>query len=114
MLENIGRRYLVEHEEAEDGSWWYDRYSDGWLELEVQYKASSPTDDFSGFISFPVAFADKNYSCYVQPFKTDGDKTFRTATGDLYGREINGAYCGWYSEYARIEGMIIEAKGYTA
>lgn len=32
MLDNIGRRYLVEHTEAENGSYWYDRYSDGWVE----------------------------------------------------------------------------------
>lgn len=110
----MGRRYLVEHQEADDGSWMYDRYSDGWLELRIQYKVSSPTSDFSGFINFPVSFADTNYSCYVQPFKTNGVAGFRTATGDLYGRETNGAYCGWYSASSTIEGMIIEAKGYTA
>lgn len=31
VLGAIGKRYLVEHEEADDGSWWYDLYSDGWL-----------------------------------------------------------------------------------
>ena len=33
VLDNIGRRYLVEHGEGtiENGSYWYDRYSDGWV-----------------------------------------------------------------------------------
>lgn len=31
VLDAVGKRYLVEHIEADDGSWWYDLYSDGWV-----------------------------------------------------------------------------------
>lgn len=31
VLDAMGKRYLVEHQEAEDGSWWYDLYSDGFI-----------------------------------------------------------------------------------
>lgn len=31
VLDATGKRYLVEHQEAEDGSWWYDLYSDGFI-----------------------------------------------------------------------------------
>lgn len=31
VLDATNKRYLVEHQEAEDGSWWYDLYSDGYI-----------------------------------------------------------------------------------
>ena len=31
VLDNVGRRYLIEHWENEDDTLWYDLYSDGWL-----------------------------------------------------------------------------------
>ena len=31
VLENTNKRYLVEHDEAEDGSWSFDRFSDGFI-----------------------------------------------------------------------------------
>lgn len=59
MLENIGRRYLVEHTEADDGSWWADRYSDGWV---VQGgEAQSGTYNSPQALIFPVAFRDSEY-----------------------------------------------------
>ena len=49
---------MVEHQEAEDGSWWYDLYSDGWLVQRV--KAVSVGRDTS--INFPKEFRDTNYT----------------------------------------------------
>ena len=55
VLDNLGRRYLVEHQEAEDGSWWADRYSDGWVRQAVIITKTNPE------ITFPIAFATSNY-----------------------------------------------------
>lgn len=58
MLENIGRRYLVEHTEADDGSWWADRYSDGWVVQGGKCNA----DGISNFtVVLPISYKDTNY-----------------------------------------------------
>lgn len=58
VLNNFGRRYLVEHWQSEDGSQWYDRYSDGWVVQcgrEV-FKAQNPQ-----FIQLFLAMNSTNY-----------------------------------------------------
>lgn len=60
VLNNIGRRYLVEHDEADDGSWWADRYSDGWVEQGGKTQAG--TYDSPQTLTFPIGFRDSNYS----------------------------------------------------
>ena len=52
VLGAIGKQYLVEHQEAEDGSWWYDRYSDGFIRLIItQHLVGSGIT-----VTFPIAF----------------------------------------------------------
>lgn len=62
VLDAVGKRYLVEHQEAEDGSWWYDLYSDGYLKQGGVTKALKR--DEAMIITFPRQFAreilDKN------------------------------------------------------
>ena len=115
VLDNVGRRYLVEHTEADDGSWWADRYSDGWVELNMTVYSPNPTRDYTQFVTFPIEFRDTKYSCLVQCFKDDDDANSRTATSDLFGRKTNGAYCGWFCQWeSPITGMIIQVQGYAA
>ena len=65
VLENIGRRYLVEHTEAEDGSWWADRYSDGWV---VQGgKGTTRTSSYKT-ITLSIPFTDTNYTINATSF----------------------------------------------
>ena len=60
VLNAVGKRYLVEHTEADDGSWWADRYSDGWV---VQGgKAQAGTYDSPQTLTFPIEFRDSDYS----------------------------------------------------
>ena len=54
VLSAVGKRYLVEHDEAEDGSWWYDLYSDGWLVQGGLLKA--------GELTLPKSYRDMNFT----------------------------------------------------
>lgn len=73
VLDAIGKRYLVEHEEADDGSWWYDLYSDGWLVQHALLNVSGNVSQNSYTkkkITLPKAFKDSNYevlSCIRVP-----------------------------------------------
>lgn len=73
MLDAIGKRYLVEHEEADDGSWWYDLYSDGWLVQHALLNVSGNVTQSSYTkkkVTLPKAFKDSNYevlSCIRVP-----------------------------------------------
>lgn len=62
VLDATNKRYLVEHQEAEDGSWWYDLYSDGYLKQGGVTKGLNA--DEAMIITFPKQFAreilDKN------------------------------------------------------
>lgn len=51
MLEAIGKRYVVETGQTENG--WFTRYSDGWIEQGGYISGN-------GFITFPVAFSTTN------------------------------------------------------
>lgn len=55
MLENIGRRYLVEHWENEDGTQEYDLYSDGFIVQRCKYALNGNS------LTFPKEFRDLNY-----------------------------------------------------
>lgn len=71
VLESTNKRYLVEHAEAEDGSWWYDLYSDGYLKQGGVTKALNPDEGIT--ITFPKQFSreilDKNL-CRIYPTNT--------------------------------------------
>lgn len=55
MLDNIGRRYLVEHWESEDGTQEYDLYSDGFIVQRCKYALNGNS------LTFPKEFRDLNY-----------------------------------------------------
>ncbi len=55
VLENIGRRYLVEHWENEDGTQEYDLYSDGFIVQSCKYALNGNS------LTFPKEFRDLNY-----------------------------------------------------
>ena len=52
VLGAVGKRYLVEHDEAEDGSWSFDRFSDGFIRLTIkqQLRGTGIT------VTFPIEF----------------------------------------------------------
>ena len=62
VLENIGRRYLVEHTEADDGSWWADRYSDGWV---VQGGYVPNNSGINVQITLPIEMQDDKYALTI-------------------------------------------------
>lgn len=63
-MDAVGKRYLVEHGEAEDGSWAFDRYSDGFV---VQH--GTQTGNFNSLppITLPVAMKNTNYFASCLP-----------------------------------------------
>lgn len=61
VLDNIGRRYLVEHWENEDGTAWYDRYSDGLLEQGGNLGDGVTAIPNTNSIVFPIEFRDTKY-----------------------------------------------------
>ena len=64
VLDNIGRRYLVEHGEGtiENGSYWYDRYSDGWVVQGGTFGDGETKVPNTNEITFPIAFRDLGFS----------------------------------------------------
>lgn len=66
VLNAVGKRYLVEHTEAKDRSWWYDLYSDGWLVQGGQKTCTGNT-------TLPKEFSTANYSIIVQRTQSGDD-----------------------------------------
>ena len=54
MLDAIGKRYVVETGQTENG--WFTRYSDGWIEQGGVLAGTG------GTITFPIAFSNTNFS----------------------------------------------------
>ena len=50
---------MVEHEQSEDDTWSYDRYSDGWVELQGYVTASSGNAEVT--VQLPIALASSDY-----------------------------------------------------
>lgn len=67
-MDNVGRRYLIEHTEAEDGSWWYDRYSDGWL-----VQSGIIDNSVSTTTTLPVAFESPSEVSITMSLLQGGD-----------------------------------------
>ena len=84
MLDNIGRRYLVEHWENEDGSQEYDLYSDGYIvqkgQLTIQVGSNNP-------VVFQKAFDNKNYHITLQAVRPDFTGAWLPESG--YGYPID-------------------------
>lgn len=62
MLDNIGRRYLVEHWESEDGSQEYDLYSDGF----IVHSGVVELTPGKTLINLPKGFRTKKYKVFLQ------------------------------------------------
>ena len=106
VLSAVGKRYLVEHTEADDGSWWADRYSDGFvIQCGIKAKSGGRTT-----ITLPVMMANTNYFAFVANSDLSGSDeggwadangcnlSTRTTSSFIYS-----AYgdCSWYvSGYA--------------
>ena len=58
MLDAVGKRYLVESWQSEDGNSWFTRYSDGWIE-QGGISTGSATDYFQ--IDLPTEFSSIKY-----------------------------------------------------
>ena len=115
VLDATNKRYLVEHTEGtiENGSWWADRYSDGWVEQGGKIgdpEAQIPTKTE---IVFPVPFSDIPNLSFGGIGKEDintnecgFDKDSLTETGFVYigTQGFPGPYNGFHWE----------AKGYAA
>lgn len=106
VLDNIGRRYLVEHTEADDGSWWADRYSDGFvIQCGIKAKSGSRTT-----ITLPVMMANTNYFAFVTNSDLAGndDSGWSGSNGGNLGTRTTSSFiysaygdCSWYvSGYA--------------
>lgn len=60
VLDAVGKRYLVEHTEGtnDNGTWWADRYSDGWVEQGGRINSGTSGGTL---ITLPIAFSNINY-----------------------------------------------------
>lgn len=71
VLGATNKRYLVEHKEAEDGSWWYDLYSDGYtvqgghLPLKVTTYTATWNVNLPKAISKIIAYGATPLQCVV-------------------------------------------------
>ena len=114
VLDNVGRRYLVEHTEAEDGSWQYDLYSDGWL---VQSGVLRPYTPGSTPIPLPKEFESKDYKTFLQISRPNFTEQWQPDAGTGFVTNVKpeafsiaGYNPGSMTEYE----MYWEAQGYAA
>lgn len=73
MLDNIGRRYLVEHWENEDGTGWYDLFSDGWL-VQGGYKDSIDNGS-QMWVTLPKEYENSDYYVNWKAKRSQGSNT---------------------------------------
>lgn len=107
VLDNIGRRYLVEHWQSDDGRQWYDRYSDGW----VVQGGIVENPELNPQITLPIEFRDLNYNIFAWP--KDGQ-----FSGQAYLWNGNQQTTGFYLHMGGSAGSPTtaswEAKGFAA
>lgn len=113
LLQNGGGKYKVlESWKSEDGSSWYRKWSDGLIEQGVTF-TTTPTSDWSGEVSLPVAFSSEAFDVLAQAFKLDKNSGDRAVTSDVYGKTTSSVFCGWYLNGAAYTTSIyIYARGY--
>ena len=76
VLDATNKRYLVEHGEAEDGSWAFDRYSDGFV---VQHGTQTGNFNSLPAITLPVEMKNTNYFATCLPILNATSTYFYTA-----------------------------------
>ena len=79
VLDNIGRRYLVEHTEADDGSWWADRYSDGWV-VQGGYVPVGVGVRVS--VTLPIGMQDEKYVLNITTVANGDTDNYETGYGN--------------------------------
>ena len=65
VLDAVGKRYLVEHWESDDGLTWYDKYSDGWVEQGGKIPAVGGTTN----VPLLIEMSDKNYTIFTTQYQ---------------------------------------------
>lgn len=106
VLDATNKRYLVEHAEAEDGSWWYDLYSDGFIRQGGLVDMPSASYSMTATVQFPKNITKMlnpsiiNYSQYegsgvVVKSYTESAMTF--ILGDAHDFIVQ-AQCFWMVE----------------
>jgi hypothetical protein len=102
--------FIVKHEEAADGSWWYDLYRSG----RVVQGGYTPTNTNSGVVNYPIEFADTNYSFLTA--QTARTANFTDQGGSDYAPAISNYTTTSFRYTQRKENSCTcwEAKGYAA
>ena len=89
VLSAVGKRYLVEHDEAEDGSWSFDRFSDGFIRLIIkqQLRGTGLT------VTFPIEFSKQPVVVGIPEIQSDNYTMFSHFPRNVTttGFTINGA-----------------------
>lgn len=107
-----GKYKVIESWKSEDGSSWYRKWSDGLIEQGVTL-TTTPTSDWSGEVSLPVAFSSEAFDVLAQAFKLDKNPADRAVTTDVYGKTTSSVFCGWYfGGAAYTTAIYIYARGY--
>lgn len=89
VLGAVGKRYLVEHDEAEDGSWSFDRFSDGFIRLTIKKHLLG-----AGItVAFPIAFTKPPIVVGIPEVQSDSYIMFSHLPRNVTttGFTINGA-----------------------
>ena len=97
--------YVTDTQVSSDHSWWYRKYSDGWIEqggfaVTINNKTSHYTVDTT--VTFPVAFSSPNYQLLNVGFVigSSGEQYLisKTATGFKTGSKVNeSGTSSWYA-----------------
>lgn len=115
VLDNIGRRYLVEHWESEDGLQEYDLYSDGFIKQVVTLTGSMTE------AVFPKAFANLNYKISIGSqidYYASGTNTVQSNYGwtwwGIYNKQTTGVSRGGSAGLGSQNKVYVFAQGYAA
>lgn len=115
VLDNIGRRYLVEHLESEDGTQEYDLYSDGYLK-QVVILTGAMTE-----VVFPKEFSNLNYKIAIGSqvdYYASGTNTVQLNYGwtwwGVYNKKTTGVSRAGSAEIGSKIKVYVFAQGYAA
>lgn len=86
---------VVESWVANDGTSWYRKYSDGWIEQGGRLAPASGAENFA--VTFPVAFANAQYSLLFGVETSSDHSANWIQLGGLSGRTVTG-FTAW-AEY---------------
>lgn len=102
VLEALGKRYLIEHGEGSDenGSYWYDRYSDGWIEQGGSTWDGVTKRPTQTAIVFPIEFENTKYALVAEGwgggpwtggYATGFSEKTKTTTGFTFSASGSGS-----------------------